>query len=155
MRRAAGSGQAGVSRAVARAVARWSTRIRRNMVFLTKMPHSGRTGSGWRDPSLATAVNPVELRSHATPARPTRREMGCVGRTSSYRAGFRRAPSGRSPVVTGRAPDGGVGAVGKSPAEATVESLASAGDLSTAVATAAMLGRVGLQHATLIRGPLR
>src|SRR3712207_9482138 len=34
------------------------------MLFLTKMPHSGRAGSGWRDPSLAMVVNPVELRSH-------------------------------------------------------------------------------------------
>ena len=42
-------------------------------------------------------------------------------------------------------PVAGVGAVGKSPAGATVESLAYAGDLSTAVVTAAVLGRVGLR----------
>ncbi len=35
-----------------------STRIRRNMAFLTKMPHPGRAGSGWRGPSLATAWKP-------------------------------------------------------------------------------------------------
>src|SRR3712207_1255614 len=35
------------------------------------MPHAGQAGSGWRDPSLATAwKNPIKLRSHATPARP-------------------------------------------------------------------------------------
>lgn len=45
----------------------------------------------------------------------------------------------------GRVPRGGVGAVGKSPAGVTVESLAQAGDLSTAVVTAAVLGRVGLR----------
>src|SRR5215212_7940198 len=35
---------------------------------------------GVADPSVATAVNPVELRSHATPARPTRRKP--TGRTN-------------------------------------------------------------------------
>jgi hypothetical protein len=44
----------------------------------------------------------------------------------------------------GRVPGGGVGAVGKSPAGATAESLAPACYLPTAVATAAVLGRVGL-----------
>src|SRR5215213_10978223 len=60
------------------------------------MPHSGRAGSGWRDPSLATAVNPVELRSHATPARPTRRKP--TGRTNLVviPARLRPDPLGRS-----------------------------------------------------------
>src|SRR5215211_9336917 len=60
------------------------------------MPHSGRAGSGWRDPSLATAVNPVELRSHATPARPTRRKP--TGRTNlpMIPARLRPDPLGRS-----------------------------------------------------------
>ena len=79
--------------------ARSFTRIRRNMLFLTKMPHSGRAGSGWRDPSLATAVNPVELRPHATPARAARRFPACRANLV-LQAAFRRAPSGTSPVVT-------------------------------------------------------
>src|SRR5918997_4614574 len=40
-------GQAGVSRSYRELQARWSTRIRRNVLFLTKMPHSGRAGLGW------------------------------------------------------------------------------------------------------------
>ena len=55
----------------------------------------------------------------------------------------------------GRVPGRGVGAVGKSPAVATAESLAEAGDLSTAVVTVAVLGRVGLRDATLTQGPPR
>ena len=80
-------------------LARWSTRIRRNAAFLTKMPYARRTGSGRRDPSLATAVNPVELRSHATPARPARHEPACRANPVGQ-AAFSRAPSGTSPVVT-------------------------------------------------------
>ena len=59
------------------------------------------------------------------------------------------------PQVKGRVPGRGVGAVGKSPAVATAESLAEAGDLSTAVATVAVLGRVGLRDTTLTQGPPR
>ena len=55
----------------------------------------------------------------------------------------------------GRVPGRGVGAVGKSPAVATAESLAEAGDLSTAVVTVAVLGRVGLRDTTLTQGPPR
>src|SRR5690349_20998333 len=47
---------------------------------------------GGRDPSLATAVNPVELRSHATPARPTRRGRR-AGRTLLLRD-FQARPLG-------------------------------------------------------------
>ena len=68
----------------------------------------------------------------------------------SYRAAFEYDTPDRLPLLAcrslvGRVPGGGVGAVGKSPAEATAESLAQAGDLSTAVVTAAVLGRVGLR----------
>ena len=58
-------------------------------------------------------------------------------------------------IDLGRVPGGGVGAVGKWPAGATAESLAEAGYLSTAVATAVLLGRVGLRHATLTWRPPR
>ena len=64
-------------------------------------------------------------------------------------------PFGGDVFVFGRVPGRGVGAVGKSPAVATAESLAEAGDLSTAVVTVAVLGRVGLRDATLTQGPPR
>ena len=80
-------------------LARCSTRIRRNGMFLTKMPHSGQTGSGWRDPSLATAVKPRPAPVTRHP--PLDRRAGCrrADRTSFPQTAFRRAPSGASPVV--------------------------------------------------------
>ena len=85
-------GQAGESRACRELQARWSTCIWRNVLFLTKMPHSGRAGLGWRDPSLATVMNSVELRSHATPAHPTRRKP--TGRTTLLSGGLETGPLG-------------------------------------------------------------
>src|SRR3954449_6520175 len=58
----------------------------------------GRTGSGSRDLSLATAVSPVELRSHATPARSAHRRRSRRPNLV-VQAPFRRAPSGTSPAV--------------------------------------------------------
>ncbi len=55
----------------------------------------------------------------------------------------------------GRVPRRGVGSVDKWPAGATAASLAWAGHLSTAVITAAALGRVEVRTATLTRGPPR
>src|SRR3712207_8464827 len=51
--------------------------------------------SGWRDLSLATAFSPVELRSHATPARSAYRRCGRAGRTRGSR-GLHASPLGRS-----------------------------------------------------------
>lgn len=66
-----------------------------------------------------------------------------------------RLPPYAPELAEGRVPGRGVGAVGKSPAVATAESLAEAGDLSTAVVTVAVLGRVGLRDTTLTQGPPR
>ena len=76
-----------------------STRIRRNIAFLTRMPHAGQAGSGWRDPALATACKTPSSSGH-TPPPPDRRGEPPRQPNLVRQATFMRAPSGSSPVVT-------------------------------------------------------
>jgi hypothetical protein len=72
-----GFGRAGVSRAAARAAGSLVHSYPAERAVPDQDASFKANRLGGRDPSLATAINPVELRSHATPARPTRRKSAC------------------------------------------------------------------------------
>lgn len=52
-------------------------------MFLTRMPYAGRAGSGWRAPSLPTAVSPIEAWSRAD--QPPSRSYGAATRAEQHR----------------------------------------------------------------------